>query len=57
MGLILGIILRHGATALGTYMAAKGIIDGGMVEQFAGIAVAIGAGITSYLQKRGSQPQ
>lgn len=36
-------LLRHALTALGTILATKGIIDGGMVEPVAGALVTIGS--------------
>lgn len=50
-GKIIGSIARHASTAIGTYLIAKGV-DQGVALEIAGVALAFGSLITSFLEKK-----
>lgn len=45
--------IRHGATALGTYLIAQGFADKGTSEQVTGALVVIGGFLWSVAEKKG----
>jgi hypothetical protein len=49
---VVGPMVRHGATALGGWLAANGYADGAAIEAITGGAVAAGGLLVSFAEKR-----
>ena len=45
-------LIRHFLTFLGTFLATKGVIDAGVVEQLVGGGLALAAVVWSVLDKK-----
>jgi hypothetical protein len=49
---VAGPLVRHGATALGGWLAANGYADGAAIEAITGGVVAAGGLLVSFAEKR-----
>ena len=52
MGMIVGSLLRHGATALGGALLATGVVDESTAQAVGGCVVTVGGVLFSLAEKR-----